>query len=106
MEQRLLRDIVALQDVTGAALLDGEGFVLFSEPSHDDSVPNLGKAIALFDPEIATKRVTLNAENGTIIVEQLRGNRVLVVRCNMSANLGKIRHSIDTNAAIFNALIP
>lgn len=106
MEQRLLRDIVALRDVTGAALLDEEGFVLFSEPMHDDSVQSLGKAIALLDPNIATKRVTLNGENGTIIVEQLRGKRVLVVRCNTSANLGKIRHSVDTNAVTFNALIP
>ena len=66
----------------------------------------LGKAIALLDPQFATGRVTLNAENATLIVQQLLGNRVLVVRCEISSNLGQIRHIIDSAVNQFNALIP
>ena len=106
VEPLLLRDIAAQSGVTGAALLDGEGFVLFSEPQHDDSVQHLGKAIALLDPSFSNGRVTLNGENGTVIVQELSGNRVLVVRCSISSNLGQLRHMLDEATVRFNALIP
>ena len=106
MEGRLLADILTQNGVTGAVLLDAEGFVLFSEPQHDDSVQLLGKAIALLDPGFASGRITLNAENGTIIAQQLLGNRVLVLRCQVSSNLGHIRHVLDSAANQFNALFP
>jgi predicted regulator of Ras-like GTPase activity (Roadblock/LC7/MglB family) len=106
VEGRLLGDIVTQDGVTGAVLLDAEGFVLFSQPLHDDSVQMLGKAIALLDPQFATGRVTLNAENATLIAQHLLGNRVLVVRCEVSSNLGHIRHVLDSAANQFNALIP
>tara|TARA_B100001093_G_scaffold12503_2_gene11602 strand:+ start:18157 stop:18477 length:321 start_codon:yes stop_codon:yes gene_type:complete len=106
VERRLLREIVALRDVTGAALLDNEGFVLYSEPLHDDSVQHLGKAIALLDPSVAKKRVTLVGESGTIIAEQLDGNRIVVIRCQSSANLGQIRQTLESLSVTFNALIP
>ena len=54
-EGRLLADILTQNGVTGAVLLDAEGFVLFSEPQHDDSVQLLGKAIALLDPGFASR---------------------------------------------------
>lgn len=106
MEQRLLGEIVALRGVTGAALLDQEGFVLFTEPHHDDSVQNLAKAVALLDPKFSTGRVTLNGENGTVIVQELRGQKVLVLRCEVSSNLGKIRQVLDSVTSQLNALQP
>jgi predicted regulator of Ras-like GTPase activity (Roadblock/LC7/MglB family) len=106
VEPLLLRDIAAQSGVTGAALLDGDGFVLYSQPPHDDSVQNLGKAIALLDPNFSSGRVTLNGENGTVIVQELSGNRVLVVRCLASSNLGQLRHILDEAVVRFNTLIP
>ena len=106
MEQRLLGEIVAQRGVTGGALLDGDGFVLFTEPPHDDSVENLGKAIALLDPQFSTGRVTLNGEKGTILVQELLGQKVLVLRCEVSSNLGRIRQVLDVVTAKFNALQP
>ena len=106
MDPLLLRDIAAQSGVTGAALLDGEGFVLHCEPQHDDSVQGLGKAIALLDPSFSSGRVTLNGESGTIIVQELSGNRVLVVRCLPSSNLGQLRHVLDQAVIRFNTLIP
>ncbi|MCP2504960.1 MAG: hypothetical protein NLN65_06675 [Candidatus Poseidoniaceae archaeon] len=106
MEQRLLGEIAAQRGVTGVALLDGDGFVLFTEPQHDDSVQNLGKAIALLDPKCSSGRVTLNAENGTILVQELLGQKVLVLRCEVSSNLGRIRQVLDAATSQLNALQP
>lgn len=106
VEQRLLGDIAAQRGVTGVALLDQDGFVLFTEPQHDDSVQNLGKAVALLDPKFSTGRVTLNGENGTVLVQELRGEKVLVIRCEVSANLGRIRQVLDTATSQLNALQP
>ena len=106
VEQRLLGEIAAQRGVTGVALLDGDGFVLFTEPQHDDSVQNLGKAIALLDPKFSSGRVTLNAENGTVLVQELLGQKVLVLRCEVSSNLGRIRQVLDTATSQSNALQP
>jgi predicted regulator of Ras-like GTPase activity (Roadblock/LC7/MglB family) len=106
VEQRLLEEIVAQPGVTGVALLDGDGFVLFTEPRHDDSVETLGKAIALLDPRFSTGRVTLNGENGTILVQELLGQKVLVLRCEVSSNLGRIRQSLEIATTKLNALQP
>ena len=106
MEQRLLSELVSQRGVTGAALLDGEGFVLFSEPTHDDAVHTLAKAVALLAPIFSSGRVTLNGENGTIIVQELLAEKVLVLRCEVSSNLGRIRQIIDTVTTQLNALQP
>ncbi len=106
VEQRLLGEIAAQRGVTGVALLDGDGFVLFSEPQHDDSVQNLAKAIALLDPKFSTGRVTLNGENGTVLVQELLGGKVLVLRCEVSSNLGRIRQVLDTATSQLNVLQP
>ena len=106
VEQRLLGGIAAQRGVTGVALLDGDGFVLFTEPQHDDSVQNLAKAIALLDPKFSTGRVTLNGENGTVLVQELLGGKVLVLRCEVSSNLGRIRQVLDTATSQLNALQP
>lgn len=106
MEQRLLSELVTQRGVTGVALLDGDGFVLFTEPLHDDSVQTLAKAVALLDPKFSTGRVTLNGENGTIIVQELLAEKVLVLRCEVSSNLGRIRQKIDSVTAQLNALQP
>jgi predicted regulator of Ras-like GTPase activity (Roadblock/LC7/MglB family) len=106
VEQRLLGGIAAQRGVTGVALLDGDGFVLFTEPQHDDSVQNLAKAIALLDPQFSTGRVTLNGENGTVLVQELLGGKVLVLRCEVSSNLGRIRQVLDTATSQLNALQP
>ena len=106
MEQRLLSELVSQQGVTGVALLDGDGFVLFSEPRHDDSIENLSKAVALLDPTFSTGRVTLNGEKGTIMVQQLLAEKVLVLRCEVSSNLGRIRQMLDTVASQLNTLQP
>ena len=106
MEQRLLSELVSQRGVTGVALLDGDGFVLFTEPLHDDSVEALGKAIALLDPKYSAGRVTLHGENGTIIVQELLGGKVLVLRCEVSSNLGRIRQKMDMTTSQLNALQP
>jgi len=106
VEQRLLGELVSLRGVTGVALLDKDGFVLFSEPLHDDSVQTLGKAVALLDPKFSSGRVTLNGENGTIIVQELLAGKTLVLRCEVSSNLGSIRQKIDTVTNQLNALEP
>tara|TARA_B110000305_G_scaffold67904_1_gene76187 strand:+ start:8442 stop:8837 length:396 start_codon:yes stop_codon:yes gene_type:complete len=106
VEQRLLGEIAAQRGVTGVALLDGDGFVLFTEPEHDDSVQNLSKAIALLDPKCSSGRVTLNAEHGTVLVQELLGEKVLVLRCEVSSNLGRIRQVLDTATSQLNALQP
>jgi len=106
VEQRLLNELVSQRGVTGVALLDRDGFVLFTEPLHDDSVQTLGKAIALLDPKYSTGRVTLNGENGTIIVQELIGGKVLVLRCEVSSNLGRIRQKMDIVTSQLNALQP
>ena len=106
MEQRLLSELESQRGVTGVALLDRDGFVLFTEPLHDDSVETLGKAIALLDPKYSTGRGTLNGENGTIIVQELLGGKVLVLRCEVSSNLGRIRQKIDIVTTQLNALQP
>ena len=106
MEQRLLSELVSQRGVTSVALLDGDGFVLFSEPLHDDSVHSLAKAVALLDPKFSTGRVTLNGENATIIVQELLGGKVLVLRSKVSSNLGRIRQKIDTVTTQLNALQP
>ena len=106
VEQRLLGEIAAQRGVTGVALLDGDGFVLFTEPEHDDSVQNLSKAIALLDPKCSSGRVTLNAEHGTVLVQELLGEKVLVLRCEVSSNLGSIRQVLDTATSQLNALQP
>ena len=106
VEQRLLAEIAAQRGVTGVALLDGDGFVLFTEPEHDDSVQNLSKAIALLDPKCSSGRVTLNAEHGTVLVQELLGEKVLVLRCEVSSNLGSIRQVLDTATSQLNALQP
>ena len=106
MEQRLLSELVSQRGVTGVALLDADGFVLFSEPLHDDSVEALAKAVALLDPKCSTGRVTLNGENGTIIVQELLAGKTLVLRCEVSSNLGSIRQKIDTVTGQLNALQP
>ena len=106
MEQRLLSELVSQRGVTGVALLDGDGFVLFTEPLHDDSVETLGKAIALLDPKYPAGRVTLHGENGTIIVQELLGGKVLVLRWEVSSNLGRIRQKMDMATSQLNALQP
>jgi predicted regulator of Ras-like GTPase activity (Roadblock/LC7/MglB family) len=106
VEQRLLGEIAAQRGITGVALLDGDGFVLFTEPQHDDSVQNLGKAIALLDPKFSSGRVTLNGEKGTVLVQELLGQKVLVLRCEVSSNLGRIRQVLDTATSQLNALQP
>ncbi len=106
VEQRLLAEIAAQRGVTGVALLDGDGFVLFTEPEHDDSVQNLSKAIALLDPKCSSGRVTLNAEHGTVLVQELLGEKVLVLRCEVSSNLGSIRQVLDTATSQLNTLQP
>ena len=106
VEHILLREITSQSDVTGAVLLDGEGFVLFSEPQHDDSVQNLASAVALLDPSFSSGRITLNGEHGTVIVQELDGNRVLVIRCISTSNLGRVRHMLDEAVVRFNALVP
>ena len=106
MEQRLLSELVSQRGVTGVALLDADGFVLFSEPLHDDSVEALAKAVALLDPKCSTGRVTLNGENGTIIVQELLAGKTLVLRCEVSSNLGSIRQNIETVTGQLNALQP
>ena len=106
VEQRLLGGIASQRGVTGVALLDGDGFVLFTEPQHDESVQNLAKAIALLDPKFSTGRVTLNGENGTVLVQELLGGKVLVLRCEVSSNLGRIRQVLDTATSQLNALQP
>ena len=106
VEQRLLGEIAAQRGVTGVALLDSDGFVLFTEPQHVDSVQNLGKAIALLDPGFSTGRVTLNGENGTVLVQELFGEKVLVLRCEVSSNLGRIRQVLDSVTSQLNALQP
>ena len=106
VEQRLLGEIAAQRGVTGVALLDGDGFVLFTEPQHDDSVQNLGKAVALLDPKHSSGRITLNAEHGTVLVQELLGQKVLVLRCEVSSNLGRIRQVLEMATSQLNALQP
>jgi len=104
VEQRVLDGLLAHDGVQQVALLDSDGFATTTSPRHDDTVEQLAQAIGPLDASKAT-RVSLHGENACVMAERLKGDRVIVLKCNTDANLGKIRSLLAQAIASLNALV-
>ena len=104
VEQRVLDGLVANEGVLQAALLDRDGFAMCTAPRHDDSVNLLAQAVGPLDAA-QTPRVTLQGEHACVMAQRLKGERVIVLKCEPRSNLGAIRAYFDQATASLNALI-
>ena len=104
VEQRVLDGLLAHDGVQQVALLDRDGFATTTSPRHDDTVEQLAQAIGPLDASKAT-RVSLHGENACVMAERLKGERVIVLKCDTDANLGKIRSLLAQAIASLNALV-
>ncbi len=104
VEQRVLDGLLAHDGVQQVALLDSDGFATTTSPRHDDTVEQLAQVIGPLDASKAT-RVSLHGENACVMAERLKGERVIVLKCDTDANLGKIRSLLAQAIVSLNALI-
>lgn len=104
VEQRVLDGLLTHDGVQQVALLDSDGFATITSPRHDDTVGQLAQAIGPLDASKAT-RVSLHGENACVMAERLKGERVIVLKCDTDANFGKIRSFLTQAIASLNALV-
>ena len=104
VEQRVLDGLIASSGVLQAALLDRDGFVTFTAPRHDDTVNQLAQVVGPLDAA-QTTRVTLQGEHACVMAHRLKGQRVLVLKCQVGSNLGGIRAAFDQSIASLDALV-
>ena len=103
VEQRVLDGLLATDGVIQVALLDQDGFATCTAPRHDDTVEGLAHVVGPLDAS-GVDRITLQGENACVMAERLKGERVVVLKCETDANLGKIRSAFTQSIASLNAL--
>ena len=103
MEQRVLDGLLATDGVIQVALLDRDGLATFTAPRHDDTVEGLAYVVGPLDAS-GSDRITVQGENACVMAERLKGERVVVLKCETDANLGKIRSVFTQSIASLNAL--
>tara|TARA_B110000003_G_scaffold202319_1_gene201019 strand:- start:3340 stop:3657 length:318 start_codon:yes stop_codon:yes gene_type:complete len=104
VEQRVLDGLLTNEGVLQAALLDKDGLPAFISPRHDDAADQLAQAVGPLDAS-QSNRVTIQGEHACVMAQHLKANRVLVLKCQTGANLGRIRTIFDQAITALDGLI-
>ena len=93
---RMIRSFAASSEVDGLEYMDGEGLSIFSQPSQNTGLSNIGQSmLGLLDNVQPSSIVTLTGENGTLMAVILATGNILSLSCTTSANLGLIRNELN-----------
>jgi predicted regulator of Ras-like GTPase activity (Roadblock/LC7/MglB family) len=102
VDQRVLDELMTTRGVLQVALLDRDGFVKCTSPQHEDTADRLALAVGPLDASKAN-RITVQGELACVMAERLKGDRVVVLKCQTDCNLGSVRSALGKAIASLNA---
>tara|TARA_B110000444_G_C18848680_1_gene603866 strand:+ start:785 stop:1114 length:330 start_codon:yes stop_codon:yes gene_type:complete len=102
MEGFIVSDLVRVDGIVNAALVDKEGFLLFQARENHEPSQNISKIADLIRTKSKFTRVTITSEKAIMMVEQLDVGHRLITWCEKSCNLGIIRKSLENTVQRLN----
>jgi len=105
MEDFIVSDLLRLNGVVNAVLLDKEGFILSIANSDIEITKDIAKIADIDLHDKAYSRVTITSEKAILIIDKLDSDKRLITWCEQSCNLGMIRKNLDNAVLRLNSYI-
>jgi len=99
MEEFVISDLVGLEFIQSAAILDQQGLVLISSPEDGKTKQKMSKLAEILYASNDFDKTSIITENRIIMITRLVKNFTLVIECPTNSNLGRIRSEISSAAS-------
>lgn len=99
MEEFVISDLVGLEFVQSAAILDRQGFFIISSPKDEKTKQKMSKLAEILYASNDFDKTSIITENRIIMIKRLVKHYTLVIECPTNSNLGRIRSEISSAAS-------
>ena len=103
MEDFIVSDLLRINGVVNAALVDGEGFILSIANPDIEITRDIAKIADIDLGEKEISRITITSERAILIIDKLDSDNQLITWCEQSCNLGMIRKNLDNAVLKLNS---
>jgi len=105
MEDFIVSDLLRLNGVINAVLLDSEGFTLSIANSDVEISKDIAKVADIDLQDKGYSRITITSEKAILIIDKLDSDYRLITWCEQSCNLGMIRKNLDNAVQRLNSYL-
>tara|TARA_B100000459_G_scaffold51813_1_gene27474 strand:- start:848 stop:1171 length:324 start_codon:yes stop_codon:yes gene_type:complete len=105
MEDFIVSDLLRINGVINAALLDDEGFILAIANSEIQVTKDIEKIADIDLDNKGYSRITITSEKAILIIDKLDSDNRLITWCEQSCNLGMIRKNLDNAVLRLNSYL-
>ena len=105
MEDFIVSDLLRINGVVNAALVDGEGFILSIANPDIEITRDIAKIADIDLDKKEFSRITITSERAILIIDKLDSDNRLITWCEQSCNLGLIRKNLDNAVLRLNSYL-